>query len=74
MKHPISTTNFIFIEEGINICINDKHPEKAEYLIEFTEEGIAICFNDEQPLNEFFLIEVTEKEISNVICVNDVAS
>ena len=34
-------------EEGIVICVNDEHLEKAEAPIEVTEEGIVICFNDD---------------------------
>ena len=51
------------------ICVNDEHPEKAEFPIEVTEEGIVICVNDEHPQKEEFPIEVTEEGI--VICVND---
>ena len=29
-------------EEGIVICVNDKHPSKAKVPIEVTEEGIVI--------------------------------
>ena len=36
------------ILEGIVICVNDEHPQKAKSPIEVTEEGIVICVNDEQ--------------------------
>ena len=42
---------FVLIDDGIVICVNDEHPEKALYPIEATEEGIEICFNDEHLKN-----------------------
>ena len=39
----------IFNEEGIVICANNEHLEKADSRILVTEEGIVICDNDEQP-------------------------
>ena len=33
-------------EEGIDICVNDEHPQKAQFPIEVAEDGIVICFND----------------------------
>ena len=36
-------------EEGMAICVNDEHPEKAQSPILVTEERIVICVNDEHP-------------------------
>ena len=41
-----------FNEEGIVICVNDEHPEKALHPIEVIEEGIIIFVNDEHPEKE----------------------
>ena len=59
------------IDDGIAICVNNEHPEKALFLIEASEEGIVICVNDEHPEKVESPIEVTEEGMSNVICVND---
>ena len=40
---------FVSIDDGIVICVNDEHPEKASFPIEVTEEGNVICVNDEHP-------------------------
>ena len=37
----------VLILEGIDICVNDEHPQKTSFLILVTEEGIVICVNDE---------------------------
>ena len=59
----------ISIYEGIDICVNDEHPENAEDPIEITDEGIEICVKDEHPEKAPSLISVTDEGI--VICVND---
>ena len=41
---------FLFIFEGIVICVNDEHPLKASFPIEVTEDGIVICVSDEHSL------------------------
>ena len=33
----------IIYKEGIDICVDDEHPEKVECPIEVTNEGIVIC-------------------------------
>ena len=63
-------TRLIFKEEGIVICVNDEHPEKAYSPNEVTEERIAICANSIQPKKAEYPIEVTEE--GNVICSNAV--
>ena len=37
---------------GISICVNDEHPEKADDLIDVTDDGIVICVNDVHPKKE----------------------
>ena len=65
----MSPRYFVSIDDGIVICVNDEHPQKAFLPIEVTEEGIVICVNDEHPSKAYLPIEVTEEGI--VICVND---
>ena len=37
----------ILNDDGIVICVNDEHLEKAQNPIEFTDDGIMICVNNE---------------------------
>ena len=59
-----------FNEEGIMICVNDVHPEKASYPIEVTEEGIITCVRDEQhkntqsPINCMLLLSLTTDKLT----------
>ena len=39
----------LVIEEGIDICINDKHLPKASFSVWVTKEEIDICVNDKHP-------------------------
>ena len=70
--HPLNELCLIEVtEEGIDICVNDEHLQKAPCPIEIREEGVwnVICVNDEHSKKAQSPIEVKEEGI--VICVND---
>lgn len=47
LKHSLPRN---LTEEGIVICSNSQHPEKALHSMVVTEEGIIFCFNEMQAL------------------------
>ena len=61
----------VFILDGIDICVNKMHPEKAQSLIDLIEEGMSndIFVIDEHSENAAHPIDSIEDGI--VICVND---
>lgn len=63
---PIEVT-----DDGIDICSNEEHPQKALYPIDVIDEGFSnvICINDEQLSKTHFSMEVTDDGID--ILVNE---
>ena len=55
------------IEEEIDICVKDEHPQKAPAPISFTEDGMQICANDEHSEKAFKPIVFTEEEINIIL-------